>query len=139
MKKVYFTCSIRGGRDDANIYGELIKLIQQHAEVLSEVLIRNRLAPLGSSDSPAVIYKQNLRHIKKADAVIAEITSPSLGVGYEIAKAEYFKKPILALYRPRGGRRLSATIKGSPGTNVIEYKDIDSLKSIISMFVGQLD
>ena len=32
--------------------------------------------------------------------VVAEVTQPSLGVGYEIGRAVAMEKPILCLYRP---------------------------------------
>ena len=33
--------------------------------------------------------------------IVAEVTQPSLGVGYEIGRAYAMKKPILCLYRPQ--------------------------------------
>ena len=59
--------------------------------------------------------------LRQADAMIAEVTNPSLGVGYEIAKAEEWNLPVLALYRPQPGKKLSAMIAGSPQTKVVEY------------------
>ena len=37
MKKIYFACSIRGGRKDAEIYAELVAHIKLKATVLSEI------------------------------------------------------------------------------------------------------
>ena len=36
--------------------------------------------------------------------IVAEVTQPSLGVGYEIGRAVDMKKPILCLYRPQEGK-----------------------------------
>ena len=33
--------------------------------------------------------------------IVAEVTQPSLGVGYEIGRAYAMNKPILCLYRPQ--------------------------------------
>lgn len=37
--------------------------------------------------------------------LVAEVTQPSLGVGYEIGRAIDMKKKILCLFRPQSGRR----------------------------------
>ena len=36
---------------------------------------------------------------------MAEVTQPSLGVGYEIGRAVAMDKKILCLYRPQDGKR----------------------------------
>ena len=37
--------------------------------------------------------------------LVAEVTQPSLGVGYEIGRAVDMDKRILCLYRPQPGKR----------------------------------
>lgn len=37
--------------------------------------------------------------------LVAEVTQPSLGVGYEIGRAVDMKKKIFCLFRPQSGRR----------------------------------
>lgn len=37
--------------------------------------------------------------------VVAEVTQPSLGVGYELGRAVDMKKKVLCLFRPSSGRR----------------------------------
>ncbi len=48
MKKVYFACSIRGGRDDADVYSELVQMIKKYAEVLTEIFADQKLTAAGS-------------------------------------------------------------------------------------------
>ncbi len=88
MKKVYFACSIRGGRDDAEMYGQLVVLIKKYANILTEVFADKQLTAAGMAKPSGEIWSNDIRWIGQADAVIAEVTNPSLGVGYEIAKAE---------------------------------------------------
>ncbi len=47
-----------------------------------------------------------------ADVIIAEVTTPSLGVGYEIGRAAALHKPILCLYRG-GDMPASSMIAGT--------------------------
>lgn len=73
--------------------------------------------------------------MRQADAVIAEVTNPSLGVGYEIAKAEEWGKPVLALFREDSNRRLSAMIEGAPGVEVCKYMELDEAHVAIDGFI----
>lgn len=138
MHKIYFACSIRGGRDDAEIYGELVSHIKTRAIVLSEIFADNKLTPEGSSDPSDFIHTRDMSWVTEADAIIAEVTNPSLGVGYEIAKAEEMGKPVLALFRPQNGRKLSAMIEGSPLTDVVTYTDPKEASFAINGFLEYL-
>ena len=44
--------------------------------------------------------------------MVAEVTQPSLGVGYELGRAVDMGKAILCLYRPQEDKLLSAMIRG---------------------------
>lgn len=88
MKKIYFACSIRGGRDDAELYAQLVAHIKTQAIVLSEIFADGKLTVSGSSGNSQDIYAKDIAWVKEADIIIAEVTNPSLGVGYEIAYAE---------------------------------------------------
>jgi len=137
-KEIYFACSIRGGRDSAAIYEKLVSHIASQSTVLSEIFADKTLTPAGSPGLSTDIYAKDIAWIKQADAVIAEVTNPSLGVGYEIAKAEEWNKPVLALFKDTGERKLSAMIDGSPLTTVVYYKDLEEAQSAIDDFVRSL-
>ena len=138
MKKIYFACSIRGGRDDAETYAALVARIKQHAIVLTEIFADNTLTPQGMNKPARDIWQTDTTWVHEADAIIAEVTNPSLGVGYEIAKAETWHKPVLALYRPQPGRKLSAMILGSPGVTNREYTTLVEATEHITAFLSSL-
>uniref|UniRef100_A0A2K6NFZ0 2'-deoxynucleoside 5'-phosphate N-hydrolase 1 n=1 Tax=Rhinopithecus roxellana TaxID=61622 RepID=A0A2K6NFZ0_RHIRO len=60
-----------------------------------------------------LIHERDLVWLQQADVVVAEVTQPSLGVGYELGRAVAFNKRILCLFRPQSGRVLSAMIRGA--------------------------
>ncbi len=96
--KVYFAGSIRGGRKDQNKYHELILFLSSKVEVLTEHVGDTGIEEIGEQDlSDNEIYQRDLEWLESADAVIAEVTNPSLGVGYELGMAEKLGKPILCL------------------------------------------
>lgn len=59
------------------------------------------------------IHERDLAWLQQADVVVAEVTQPSLGVGYELGRAVALNKQILCLFRPQSGRVLSAMIRGA--------------------------
>lgn len=138
MKKVYFACSIRGGRDDADLYGQLVEITKKYSEVLTEIFADKKLTTTGMNQPAGEIWNNDIQWIGQADAIIAEVTNPSLGVGYEIARAEKMGKPVLCLFRPSEERKLSAMIAGSPNVSVFEYTSLKTAEHAIATFMANV-
>src|SRR3989344_2070755 len=140
MKKVYFACSIAGGRDHAHVYSDVVNFIKiSGAKVISELFADKVLTDaVGMKMVPSLVWHRDVKWVLDADAIIAEVTQPSLGVGYEIAKAEDNGKPILALFCIESGRRLSPMIDGNPNVTVIRYREIKETKKAVAEFIKNL-
>ena len=132
--KIYFAGSIRGGRDDFALYFAIIEQLKDYGEVLTEHVGDADLQAIGESGGDTGIHDRDLAWLKEADCLVAEATRPSLGVGYEIAKAIGWEKPILCLFRPGDGRSLSAMIAGSSEVTVREYQTISDVRQILAEF-----
>jgi len=132
--KIYFAGSIRGGRQDVSLYSQIIDLLKQHGKVLTEHVGQIDLREDEHSD--AAIYHRDMAWLRESDAVVAEVTVPSHGVGYEIARAETLEKPILCLHRPSRGGRLSALIAGNPAIECAQYEDVSDLPHLIDRFLA---
>ena len=129
--KIYFAGSIRGGREDAELYAQIVAALSQYGIVLTEHVALKTLTSYGQTDlTDAEIYQKDMAWLSEANVVVAEVTTPSLGVGYEIAKAESLGKKVICLYRAQEGKRLSAMLTGSPSLEIINYSQIDDLTSI---------
>src|SRR6476646_7136699 len=126
-RAIYFAGSIRGGRDDAAIYAQLIERLKKFGRVLTEHIGQPNLTDSGEEALPAAIHDRDLEWVRASDIVVAEVTTPSLGVGYEIGRATEWGKPVLCLYRPAEGRSLSAMIAGSDGVTLKEYQSTAEL------------
>ena len=138
--KVYFAASIRGGRKDQNKYSELIRFLSSKVEVLTEHVGDTGIEEIGEQDlSDKEIYQRDLEWLESADAVIAEVTNPSLGVGYELGMAEKFGKPILCLYEDSNKKRkLSAMVSGNLKFRTFHYHDLEHTKEEILSFINSL-
>jgi 2'-deoxynucleoside 5'-phosphate N-hydrolase len=137
MAKIYFAGAIRAGRDDVPTYRLLIDHLKQYGQVLTEHVGDYRLSLHGQTHlSDTEIHDRDLDWLHGCDVVVAEITVPSLGVGYEIAHAVAAKIPVLALYRGERSR-VSAMIAGSPGVTTVAYADLpEAYHAIDTALVG---
>lgn len=135
--KIYFAGSIRGGRDDKDIYLQIIELLKTYGDVLTEHIGNSELTSYGESISDEFIYNRDMKWLNGADVVVAEVTTPSLGVGYEIGKAES-NKPVLCIYRKIENKRVSAMLAGNSNLLVKEYSDLATLTPIFANFFKSL-
>ena len=136
--KIYFAGAIRGGREDAEFYFNIIHYIEKFGVVLTEHVGNTELSEKGEvSRTDNDIFQRDLSWLQSADAVVAEVSTPSLGVGYELGIAEKLKIPILCLYRPIKGKRLSAMINGNEKFQCRAYQGLDEAKTHINNFLKQ--
>jgi nucleoside 2-deoxyribosyltransferase len=128
---IYFAGSIRGGRDDQNIYAAIIEQLRRHGTVVTEH-VADADVNLGGENAPDCdIHDRDLIWLRDADVLVAEVTAPSLGVGYEIGRAVEWGKPVICLYRPSNGKKLSAMIAGCTAVAVHEYAQVDELARVL--------
>jgi hypothetical protein len=100
--KTYFAGSIRGEKGNTEWFHVLINHIANYGKVLTEQSFGLPYEAEMKLDDQST-FETDIAWMREADALVAEITAPSLGVEYEIAKAEEWGKPILLLYRNRLG------------------------------------
>lgn len=133
MIKIYFAGSISAGRGDLEHYLRIIELLSRHSIVSSDAADGELFAREADLEDRQ-IYRKEMTELRDSDVVVAEITTPSLGVGYQIAKAEQYGKPVLCLQRV-AERRVSPMIGGSPRSEVTTYVDIDEIGDSVELFL----
>ena len=135
IKKIYFAGSIRGGRNDIELYQQIINYLQRFGEVLTEHIGNKQISGLGESGmTDQEIFRRDIEWLSSSDYLIAEVTVPSLGVGFEIARAVELQKNVLCLYRIQPEKKLSAMIAGCSEIEVKEYESFEDLKLIIDHY-----
>ena len=136
---VYFSCSLTGGRQDESVYGSIVDyLLENGHEVPTAHLARPEVMDLERVVDANEIFQRDVDWIDNCQAVVAEVSTPSHGVGYEIAYALSQGKPVLCLYRH--DRPVSKMITGndSKGIQVEAYGDSEQAQEIIEGFLGSL-
>ncbi len=137
--KIYFATSISGyiGEDSAYNNSELIKILKGYGTVLTEHFSNADIQEVGEKDlTDKYIHDRDIGWIDESEVIVADVTNPSLGVGYEIRYGMDNGKKILCLKR-KNGKRLSAMISGNGRVTVGEYDSIQEAAGIIDKFLKQ--
>ena len=135
--KLYFCGSIRGGRERAALYHRMIDCLKQYGTVLTEHVGDPALTEKGNDGTNADIWLRDTAWLRECDAVLAECSQPSLGVGYELAFAQALGKPVHVFYGGEAGR-LSAMVAGCPDFTIHEYRDEAALFEALNEVMKQL-
>lgn len=130
--KIYFGGSIKGGRSKVEDYKKIVDYLKTIGTVLDEHVADHNLQASGESITSTEIYNRDVSWINECDILIAEVTVPSLGVGYEIGYAESLNKRIICLYQ--NDESISAMIKGNNSITHISYDDVDELLTKLSTY-----
>jgi nucleoside 2-deoxyribosyltransferase len=90
----------------------------------------------GSPD-PNEVYRRDTGWIDESQVLIAEVSTPSHGVGYEISYALDRGKPVLCIFRREA--RVSKMLTGNtmPGITVAAYGDVSEVIDVMRGFVGE--
>ena len=138
-KKIYFAGSIAGGRQDEDLYGRIIAKLGEYGKVLTEIVGK----PNPGKDEHTLdlnghkkIHDEDLEWLTQCDYLVAEVTQPSLGVGYELGRAISLEKKILCLFRPDSDKRLSSMIQGAHNgsTFIVRNYQESEVPSILQHF-----
>ena len=134
--KIYFAGSIRGGVADSALYARLIAFMQARHRVLTEHVGKGpALETLERGMTDGAIWAQDMAWLRESDIVIAECSTPSLGVGYELAMAQQLGKPVHILFRRDRGS-LSAMLTGDPYYSVHLYDSEEELYPLLDAILG---
>jgi nucleoside 2-deoxyribosyltransferase len=136
--QIYFSCSITGGRDDQPVYRSLVQALLEDGHIVPTAHLADPDIPVMEKTVNAKdVFLRDSTWIKECDAVIAEVTTPSHGVGYEIALAEFTGKPIFLCYRK--GARVSKMLLGNPSSLFViyPYTSIDGAIKNMRVFLNR--
>lgn len=134
---IYFACSITGGRDFEPVYQEFTRsLLTDSHEVPTAHLAESTVMALEKVIDPREVYDRDAAWIRACDALIAEVSVPSHGVGYEIGFALEAGKQVLCL--AQAGVAVSKMITGNPhpSLHVKYYRNVVEGVTIMREFLS---
>ena len=121
--KIFFSHRMLNNPETAHLYEQIVSLLGEYGEVLTE---KNN-----EGIESSYIFERDTDWLREADVIVAEVTTTSLGVGYEIGLAESLEKRILCLYREQEDSKLSAMIAGNRNLSIAQYESIDDIANYL--------
>ncbi|MCX5976539.1 MAG: nucleoside 2-deoxyribosyltransferase [Coprothermobacterota bacterium] len=120
--KIYFALPVVAGRTGVLSFLEMLAFLEEKGHrVLTEHLFHLDALPAERKVPRCQVFARDIRWLEESDVLIAEVTAPSTGVGYEIAHAISLGKPALCL--AEAGVPVSAMIEGNPALTLVRYRD----------------
>ncbi|MDD5467158.1 MAG: nucleoside 2-deoxyribosyltransferase [Anaerolineales bacterium] len=138
--QVYFACSITGGREFEAVYQAIVTALREGGHVVPTAhLSQPNVVDLEDVVDARQVYVRDIAWIESSDALVAEVSTPSHGVGYEIAYALAHGKPVLCCYQE--GKKVSKMITGnhSPGLTVRPYRTPQEVRCILAEFFAGVE
>lgn len=132
--KIYFGAAITHSRELLPLYQKIVTTLQKMGhQILSEHVVDPNLR-LGDGLSAAKLFERETKTVEQADAMIAEVTTPSWGTPFLMSHALSHQKPVLALFYGDNSQEVPLMIKGHPELYVENYNK-DNLKIILSKYL----
>lgn len=126
MSRVYLAVPIIAGRDLVLARGIAEVLARLGHEVVSTWVLKE---DADLSLSPQRVFERDVNGVEECDVLVAEVSTPSHGVGMEIMLAHTLGKPVVGLHRP--GIRLSRMLRGMPGIVLLEYRSEEMIERLL--------
>jgi 2'-deoxynucleoside 5'-phosphate N-hydrolase len=134
---IYFACSITGGRHFEPVYQAIVAALLADGHTIPTAhLAGSEVRALEAIVSSREVYERDIAWIGDCEALVAEVSTPSHGVGYEVAYALSIGKPVLCIHQE--GQPISKMLSGNshPHIQVNQYHDSDQAIAIIRSFLG---
>ena len=135
--KVYFACSITGGREFEPVFQAITRTLQADGHIVPTAHLADAgIKALEAKASAIEIYERDVAWIRACDALVAEVSTPSHGVGYEVSFALGIGKPVLCVARK--GRPVSKMLTGNTtsGFRMEMYQNVAEVLAKIRDFLA---
>jgi hypothetical protein len=135
--RIYFAGAISGGRDNLIIYQHIIGRLKALGHTVpTEHVASIHVLDEERSVTPRTVYERDMAWLQECDAMIAEVSTPSLGVGFEIAHGLERGLPVLCLYREALSVSKMITGNTSPHLTVASYLTRRELDQHLDRFLA---
>jgi hypothetical protein len=136
--KIYLACTVRGDRGTviaARRIHECLRALGH--EVLTSHLLEDNVDQVESRLTDRDVYLRDLAWLTSADAIVAEASGSSYGVGFEVGfvlgSAARTSQRALVLYEAARQGRVSRLISGLEHTSarLLAYRSLDEIEAFL--------
>ena len=127
--KIYVSGSIYGGTQKIDTYKILIEELEKYGEVLNKQIADPNVIANEVYKKDEDIFKDLEDKLIISDVLVAEVSIPALGVGYELGFADKLNKRIIAIYDETYTPKVTTMIRGNKRITLIPYQRIEEITS----------
>lgn len=125
--KIFFAGSIRGGRSMLPVYIQIVDILKKHGhKVMSEHVASVDLEKIETKITDEEIFNNDIGYVNECECLVADVTIPSIGTGYEICYAVSKGKKVLCTYKEDAN--VSAMVRGNDRIISVPYKNMEELE-----------
>ena len=135
--KIYVSGSIYGGTQKIDTYKIMINELEKYGEVLDKQIADSNTIENEKYQRDEDIFQDLEQKMMMADIIFAEVTIPSLGVGYELGFADKMGKKIIAIYDETYTKKVSTMIRGNKRIKLIPYKNINDICNVMNELLNE--
>ena len=125
--KIFFTYKRKGSLDVAENHSKIEDFLKNYGTIISKDIRSKSIGLNGEELNNNQILQRNLDLIRSSDVLIADVSNPSLGVGYQIHFAKTLNKKIICLYQLQVKKDLSPIIDGDEYLEILKFNNVEEI------------
>ncbi len=136
--RIYLACTVRGDRGALPAVREIVSRLQNHGhEVLTSHLLLDDVEQVESKLTEEEVYERDVGWLHACDAIIAEASGSSFGVGFEVGyvlgRAPETGQRVFVVYDLRRRHAISRLIPGNTDSRCVSfgYSNVDEVGRFI--------
>lgn len=136
--KIFFVASIYGKERHRETYQKIVDILKHTGnKIIAGHILKTSKRDLEGWDNEKRIafHKKVIDGVKRADMVVAEISSSSTSVGYLISLALECGKPAVVLYSGEKEPHILSTIEQADKLLLLKYSNLNELEGSLAEFV----
>ncbi len=138
--RIYLACTVRGDRGALPAVREIVSRLRARGhEILTSHLLLDDVEHVESKLTEAEVYERDVRWLRACDAVVAEASGSSFGVGFEVGyvlgRARETGQRVFLVYDVRRRGAISRLVPGNTDSRCVTfgYSDVAELGAFIDV------
>ncbi len=118
------------------VYIRIVDILKKQGhKVVSEHVASVDLEKIEAKITDEEIFNNDIVYVNECECLVADVTIPSIGTGYEICYAVSKGKKVLCIYREDAN--VSAMVRGNDRIISVPYKSVEELEMILAIHLRE--
>jgi len=114
------------------VYIQIVDILKKQGHnVVSEHVASVDLEKIEAKITDEEIFNNDIGYVNECECLVADVTIPSIGTGYEICYAVSKGKEVICIYRKDAN--VSAMVRGNDRIVSVPYENMEELENSLAM------